>query len=960
VIEVNARLSRSSALASKATGYPLAYVAAKLALGYRLSDLKNAITKTTTAFFEPALDYIVCKIPRWDLQKFEGVEQRIGSEMKSVGEVMAIGRTFPEALQKALRMVEIGADGLDPDAFSFADLKAAIETPSPKRIFAVACGLVEGMSVDEVSRLSAIDPFFVGEIARLIEAGQKLPAFRPDPKFSANIADTMRDAKRAGYSDRSIAKKLSCTETEARDLRHLYDISPRLAQIDTLAAEYPAETNYLYLTYGADREDVPASPRKKILVLGSGPYRIGSSVEFDWCAVNTVLEARTLGYETLLLNYNPETVSTDYDICDRLIFDEISLESILEICAKEKPEAVVVSMGGQTPNNLAMKLHRAGIKVLGTSPESIDHAESRDKFSALLDALGIDQPRWAEAKDLGDLDRVVESLGGYPVLVRPSYVLSGAAMRVVYSADKFQEYIEHATSLSPEHSVVISKFETNALEIELDAVARHGEVILWAVSEHIERAGVHSGDATLVFPAQDLSAAILLRIREIGEKLAHALQITGPFNLQLLFKEGELKVIECNLRASRSFPFISKVLGVNFIREATRVMLGVEPASELERTQFDLDYVAVKAAQFSFDRLKGAEPKLGVEMASTGEVACFGATTEEALLKAMTATGLKIPSQGALLALDSAVQSMSFAQEARLLRELGLELFATPRTAESLRSSGVRPVREEDGSALQILRSGRVDIVFSDSGVATTSAEQSSHSIQRLAIDLGIPVVGEAVLARRLILTLASTPVESLEAKPWKQYLSDAGRERRIRLFIRQPFTETSEREAVVVQGVLDILRKIDGTPYKFQFLTGYQAQDSHTFRPHFERETGQKFTPQNFRRDRLRLIDQADAIIVIRTGLSESTAFEVAYNIFGGSAVPIFFAIWDQAPIKTTLLRDLNEIEPVRYVTFSNPEELTDPLLDFFGTLAKDNWALSRNPTRGIFDRDRVKAAFR
>jgi carbamoyl-phosphate synthase large subunit len=770
VIEVNARLSRSSALASKATGYPLAYVAAKLALGYRLPDLKNAITKTTTAFFEPALDYIVCKIPGWDLQKFEGVEQGIGSEMKSVGEVMAIGRNFPEALQKALRMLEIGVDGLDPDAFSFDDLEAAIETPSPKRIFAVARGLTEGMSIDEISRLTAIDPFFVGEIARLIESGNRLSAFHSGQRPLSNSADSIREAKRAGYSDRSIAKRFDCTEAEVRGLRHLYGISPRFAQIDTLAAEYPAETNYLYLTYGADSEDVPASPRKKILVLGSGCYRIGSSVEFDWCAVNTVLEARALGYETILLNCNPETVSTDYDICDRLIFDEITMESILEICATERPEAVVVSMGGQTPNNLAIKLHRAGIKVLGTSPESIDRAESRDKFSALLDALGIDQPRWAEAKELDDLNRVVKSLGGYPVLVRPSYVLSGAAMRVVHSADKLRHYIEGATRLSPEHPVVISKFETDALEIELDAVAREGEVILWAVSEHIERAGVHSGDATLVFPAQDLSAAIQLRVRDIGEKLARALQITGPFNLQMLVKGDKLKVIECNLRASRSFPFVSKVLGINFIREATRVMLGVEPARESNLSQFDLNYVAVKAPQFSFDRLKGAEPKLGVEMASTGEV--------------------------------------------------------------------------------------------------------------------------------------------------------------------------------------LDVLHQIDGTPSEFQFLTGRQAQNNRTFRLLFERETGQKFTPNNFRRARLELMDQADAIIVIRTGLSESTAFEIAYNIFGGPRVPIFFAIWDRAPIKTTLLRDLNAIVPVRYVTFSDPEELTEPLLDFFGTCVKVKSKERRTHSRQIFAR--------
>lgn len=953
VIEVNARLSRSSALASKATGYPLAYIATKLALGYRLPELKNAITKTTTAFFEPALDYIVCKIPRWDLQKFEGVEQSIGSEMKSVGEVMAIGRTFPEALQKALRMLDIGVDGLDPEAFSFPDLPAAVATPSPKRIFAIARGLAEGMSIDEISRLTAIDPFFIGEMARLVHIGEQLPAVLGEMPSSEEV-HRLREAKRAGYSDRSIAKKLDRTEAEVRELRRSYGISPRLAQIDTLAAEYPAETNYLHLTYSAEQADVAASPRKKILVLGSGCYRIGSSVEFDWCAVNTVTEARRHGYETLLLNCNPETVSTDYDICDRLIFDEITVESILEICAFEQPEAIVVSMGGQTPNNLALKLHQAGMKVLGTSPESIDRAESRDKFSALLDALGIDQPKWAEAGAVADLDGVVESLGGYPALVRPSYVLSGAAMRVVSSAGKLREYVEQATQLSPEHPVVISKFETDALEIELDAVARQGEMILWAISEHIEKAGVHSGDATLVFPAQRLSVEVLRRARKVGEKLAHALQITGPFNVQMLVKHDAVKVIECNLRASRSFPFVSKVSGVNFIREATRAMLGVEPSRESRLSPGDLDYVAVKAPQFSFDRLRGADPKLGVEMTSTGEVACFGATREEALLKAMLAAGFKLPSKGALLALDSVAGSTMFFEEATILRALGLELFATPKTAESLRPLGcVREVREEDGSAQQILRSGKVDVVFSDPGVASASEDRASSSLQRLAIDLGISVVGEAALTRCVIQALLRAPLESLEVKPWKQYLSevsaertrrthllvhgeeDEAGERRIRLFIRQPLTETSHRESAIIQGVLDVLQQINGSPYELQFLTGQQAQSSDTFRQQFEREAGQQFSPSTFRETRLDLLNQADVMIVIRTGLSESGAFEVAYNIFGGKRVPVFFAVWDQAPIKTTLLRDLDELVPVRYVTFSSPEELRQPLLDFLSAFA-------------------------
>jgi carbamoyl-phosphate synthase large subunit len=955
VIEVNARLSRSSALASKATGYPLAYIAAKLALGYRLPELKNAVTKTTTAFFEPALDYIVCKIPRWDLQKFEGVEQTIGSEMKSVGEVMAIGRTFPEALQKALRMLEIGVDGLEPDAFSFPDLRAAIETPSPKRIFALARGLAEGMSVDDLARLTAIDPFFINEIARLLQIGEQLPSFLTGRMRSSEKARFILEAKRAGYSDRSIAKKLHLTEAEARERRNSLGITPHFAQIDTLAAEYPAETNYLYLTYGAQQSDVLPSSRKKLLVLGSGCYRIGSSVEFDWCAVNTVNEARALGYETLLLNCNPETVSTDYDICDRLIFDEITLESVLEICEAEQPEAVVVSMGGQTPNNLALKLSQAGVKIIGIAPASIDCAESRDKFSALLDALHIDQPRWAKAEALTDLDAVAKSLGGYPVLVRPSYVLSGAAMRVVHSAYKLREFIEQATRLSPAHPVVLTKFETDALEIEFDAVARQGKVMLWAVSEHVEKAGVHSGDATLVFPAQGLSAEVIRRAREVGDKLAHALEITGPFNVQMLVKGEAVKVIECNLRASRSFPFVSKVLGVNFIREATRVMLGVEPSRENYHTQFDLDYVAVKAPQFSFDRLKGAAPKLGVEMASTGEVACFGATREEALLKAMLAAGFKMPSKGALLALDSAL-STSLLKETEWLETCGLELFATPKTSAFLRGlGGVVEVNEADGSAERLLRSGRVDVVFGDAGAASAAEGRSNYALQRLAIDLGIPVVGEDSLRRSVIQAIAALPLESLAVRPWKHYLSriplvevaqtptravaakTGASEGRIRLFVRQPFTETGDRESTVIQGVLDLLRQINGAPYELELLTGDQAQSSHTFRRQFERETGRQFNSSNFLSTRLQLLNRADAMIVIRTGLSESGAFEVAYNVFGGNGAPVFFAIWEQAPLKTTLLRALPEFIPARYVTFSRPEELRQPLLEFLSACAGD-----------------------
>jgi carbamoyl-phosphate synthase large subunit len=1015
VIEVNARLSRSSALASKATGYPLAYVAAKLAIGHRLPELRNAITKTTTAFFEPALDYIVCKIPRWDLQKFEGVEPTIGTEMKSVGEVMGIGRTFPEALQKALRMLDIGVDGLDPDAFDFPDVRQAIQAPSPRRIFAIARGLAEGMSPVEVSRLTGIDPFFLGEIARLVDIGRQVSDLRdgrppsdepvaaaialakragfsertlavlaegmsPDeasrltgidssllgeiarlvdigrtvsdrlhdrPPSDESVAAVIALAKRAGFSDRTLAARLGRTEVEVQDLRRRHGIVPRLAQIDTVAAEYPAETNYLHLTYGTEHHDVPPTTRKKILVLGSGPYRIGSSVEFDWCAVNAVTEARALGYDTLLLNCNPETVSTDYDVCDRLIFDEITLESILAICDVEQPDAVVVSMGGQTPNNLALALHQAGVRLLGTPATAIDIAESRDKFSAMLDRLRIEQPRWARVSAIANLDGLVDSLGGYPVLVRPSYVLSGAAMRVVWSADTLREYVEKATQLSPDHPVVISKFEVDALEIELDAVARDGELLLWAVSEHVEKAGVHSGDATLVFPAQGLSPRIIAEAREIGRMLARALLITGPFNVQLIVKQDALLVIECNLRASRSFPFVSKALGVNLIREATRAMLGASPSADLVENRFDPDYVAVKASQFSFDRLRGACPKLGVEMMSTGEVACFGDTKDEALLKAMLASGFRLPSKGALLLFDAFADTCSIAEEAARLKALGLAVYALPPTMASVpHVVGPREVRLEDGSAEKTLRNGLIDVVFSASGGSSGAREGSNLVLERLAIDLGIPVVGEAVLSRSVIRALASTPLKSLESKPWKHYLMRAprGADRSLtprtagsdvtpgplRIFIRQPFSQTTAREQAMVQSVLDLMRELNGRPHHLEFLTGDHAERSDTFRGRFELDTGRSFTPRIFRAARLKLLGRADAMIVIRTGLSESGAFELAYNIFGGNRVPVFFAIWKQTPFETTLLRDLDDLVIARYVTFADPMELREPLLEF------------------------------
>jgi len=601
VIEVNARLSRSSALASKATGYPLAYVAAKIAMGYALPQIPNAITKVTTAFFEPALDYIVCKVPRWDFEKFVGVDRKIGPEMKSVGEVMAIGRSFPEALQKALRMLEIGVQGLDPKAFDFPDVKVELAHPTPRRIFAVARALEMGMTVEEIASLSSMDPFFLREIARVVKLGGDLERISKTGGLKGIERPMLLDAKRAGFSDTTIATCTGATDVEVRELRHKLGVRPHLAQIDTLAAEYPAETNYLYLTYAAGQSDVAPSSLKKIMVLGSGCYRIGSSVEFDWCCVNAATAARDLGYETILLNCNPETVSTDYDLCDKLVFDEISLETVLEIYEHDKPDGVFVSMGGQTPNNLALKLHRLGVKVLGTAPESVDCAEDRKKFSALCDQLGIDQPRWAEHGAVTDLEKTVESLGGFPVLVRPSYVLSGAAMKVAHGAPELKNYLSAATDISREHPVVMTKFESHAREIEFDAVANKGEIVRWAISEHVENAGVHSGDATLVLPPQGLYLETIRSVRRIGAKLARALNVTGPFNIQLLSRHNEVKVIECNLRASRSFPFVSKVLGTNFIREAARVMLGA-PSTPSVIDPLNLDYVAVKAPMFSFRR----------------------------------------------------------------------------------------------------------------------------------------------------------------------------------------------------------------------------------------------------------------------------------------------------------------------------------------------------------------------
>ena len=770
VIEVNARLSRSSALASKATGYPLAYVAAKLALGRSLLDVPNSITRRTTAFFEPALDYIVCKVPRWDFGKFQGASVRIGSEMKSVGEVMAIGRSFPEVIQKALRMLDIGVRGLDPEVFRFDDLNDALVNATPLRIFAIARALQNGMSIDEVHALTRIDRWFLKSIAAVAVMHRQLAKERWPLSPQA-----LREAKEMGFSDSAIGA-LTGTDREAvREARRVAGIDRQVVQIDTLAAEFPAETNYVYSTFRASRSDVSPSWRKRIMVLGSGAYRIGSSVEFDWCCVNAVQAAASLGYETLMVNYNPETVSTDYDVCDLLVFDEVSLETVLDLYERERPEGVVVSMGGQIPNNLAMQLHRAGVPLLGTSAENIDRAEDRSKFSALLDTLGIDQPRWFHITDVSNADTIVERLGGFPVLVRPSYVLSGAAMSVAHEQNELGRILARALDVSPEHPVVISAFETHAREIEIDAVADRGKVVLWAISEHIEDAGVHSGDATLVTPPQTLYIATIRRIRRIAAELAKALDITGPFNVQFLAKHNAVKVIECNLRASRSFPFVSKVTGVNFAREAMRRMLGA--GGPVMSDSLNLDHVGVKVPMFSFSRLVGADPMLGVEMMSTGEVGCFGDDLHEALLHGLLATGFRFPTRGVLLSLGPIAGKYWFSDEARVIaEELRLPIYATQGTARMLREIGIdcTAVEKQAGkqvNAIDLIDQGIVDLVINVPREYDAFGRPDGVLIRRAAVDAGVPLITDLNLARAVVEALRRRKPSDLQVLAWQDYV---------------------------------------------------------------------------------------------------------------------------------------------------------------------------------------------
>lgn len=779
VIEVNARLSRSSALASKATGYPLAYVAAKIALGYALTEIPNGITRRTTAFFEPALDYVVCKFPRWDLGKFQGASTRIGTEMKSVGEVMAIGRNFAEVIQKAVRMLDIGVRGLDPDAFSFDDIREQLRDPTPLRIFAVAQAIRQGISIDEIHQLTRIDRWFLHAIEPIVESHDLL-ARASDP-----IApDLLRSVKRLGFSDSAIGKLVGASEENIRKQRKAQGCEPHFSQIDTMAGEFPAETNYLYATYHAGASDIAPSRHRKILILGSGTYRIGSSVEFDWCAVNAAQAASAIGYETIMLNNNPETVSTDYDICDRLYFDELSLETVLDLYEHERPDGVVVSMGGQTPNNLAMRLAAAGVKILGTSAECIDAAEDRGKFSSLLDQLGIDQPRWSHVTDVARADEIVEQLGGFPVLVRPSYVLSGAAMAVAHESSELRRFLLQASVVSPEYPVVVSKFESHAREVEIDGVADRGELVLWAISEHIEDAGTHSGDAILVLPPQTLYIATIRRVKQIAVMLARALSITGPFNIQFLARHNAVKVIECNLRASRSFPFVSKVTGENFAAESMRRMLGVS-RKIVNPSLLDLDYVGVKAPMFSFSRVAGADPMLGVEMRSTGEVGCLGRDLHEALQHALLATGIRFPCKGVLLSLGPVVDKYWFADEARIIvQELQLPIYATRGTAEILTELGIACMavekRTEAGtSGLDVIERGLVDLVINVTREYDQFGRPDGYWIRRQAVDSGVPLVTDLQLARAVVEASRWRKSLSLDVVPLNDYVARGSDRRR-------------------------------------------------------------------------------------------------------------------------------------------------------------------------------------
>ena len=782
VIEVNARLSRSSALASKATGYPLAFVAAKLGMGYGLFELKNSVTKTTSAFFEPALDYVVCKIPRWDLSKFRGVDKELGSSMKSVGEVMAIGRNFEEAIQKGLRMIGQGMHGfVENKELEIDDIDAALREPTDKRVFVISKAMHKGYTVDQIHELTKIDKWFLEKLQHIIDIDEAMK------KCNINTLDKelLRTAKVYGFTDFQIAravgledelKSMRKASLVVRNRRKNYGILPVVKQIDTLAAEYPAQTNYLYVTYAGVKSDIQfENDKRSIIVLGSGAYRIGSSVEFDWCGVQALNTIRKEGYRSVMINYNPETVSTDYDMCDRLYFDELTFERVMDIIDLEQPNGVIVSTGGQIPNNLAVLLDEQHVPILGTKAQDIDNAEDRAKFSQMLTNNGINQPEWSALTSMDDIDRFIDRVG-FPVLVRPSYVLSGAAMNVCSNEDELKRFLQLAANVSEDHPVVVSKFIEHAKEIEMDAVAKNGEVIAYAISEHIEFAGVHSGDATIQFPPQKLYVETVRRCKRVGRQIAKELHINGPFNIQFMARDNDILVIECNLRASRSFPFVSKVLKINLIELATRVMLGL-PVEKPSKNLFDLDYVGIKASQFSFNRLQKADPVLGVDMSSTGEVGCLGDDTNTALLKSMLSVGHRIPKKNILLSTGGAKQKVAMLDAAKMLIDHGYNLYATGGTSKFLTENGIQnthvlwPSEEGDEpKALDLLHNHTIDMVVNIPKNLTSSELTNGYKIRRAAIDLNVPLITNARLASAFIYAFCTTKLEDIGIKAWSEY----------------------------------------------------------------------------------------------------------------------------------------------------------------------------------------------
>ena len=783
VIEVNARLSRSSALASKATGYPLAFVAAKLGLGYSLHELKNAVTKTTTACYEPALDYVVCKIPRWDLGKFKGVSKELGSSMKSVGEVMAIGRTFEEAIQKGLRMIGQGMHGFvgnkDLEFDDIHQIEKELSTPTDMRVFVIAEALHKGFSIDKIHALTKIDKWFLYKLKSIYDIRQNITNF---DSIESLPLELLKESKKAGYSDFQIAKLLLKESGDIadysqiiRDYRKEKNIVPYVKQIDTLAAEYPAQTNYLYLTYNGDEHDICfEQDDKSVIVLGSGAYRIGSSVEFDWCCVNALQTLTKEGYRSIMINYNPETVSTDYDICDRLYFDELTYERVMDIIDNEMPKGVIVSTGGQIPNNLAMRLTESNVNILGTSSTSIDNAEDRHKFSSMLDRIGVDQPRWKELVTIDDIFKFADEVG-FPLLIRPSYVLSGAAMNVVSNKTELTHFLKLASNISKKYPVVVSEFIENAKEIEIDAVADKGEIMVYAISEHVEFAGVHSGDATIVLPPQKIYIETIRRIKKISKQIAKELNISGPFNVQYLAKDNDIKVIECNLRASRSFPFVSKVLKTNFIELATKIMLG-QKVEKPEKSIFDLEYVGVKASQFSFSRLQKSDPILGVEMHSTGEVGCIGDDYYEAILKAMLSVGYTIPKKGILLSTGETRSKTELLNSAHMLIEKGYELYATRGTHNFLNDNNIAstmvywPDEKQEPNVLSCLKDRKVDFVINIPKNLSPDELYNDYEIRRNAIDYNIPLITNARLASAFIYGICKYSLDDLSITSWDEY----------------------------------------------------------------------------------------------------------------------------------------------------------------------------------------------